>query len=295
MTRVRSPTSVTLSFFLVLALSLPWEARADTEEAENQIIIAEDSFLDVEYEMALDALRRAESTTGVTESQRLRILALRGTIHYLQEDQSSARRAYEELLSLDPEYRLPEEHPPRAVSFLEEMRGSRGGPLEIVHAVPRSFESGDPLLLRATVEGATDRHTVQVFYRVEGERNYSSTDMERESGDEFVGEIPASGPLASEQGGVVEYFILVAEGETRIANEGSPRTPLSFSILDEDGGRGSGRRQNRGTSIVGRWWFWTAIGATVALGLGLGLGLGLSGGDDIETGGADLNITFPIE
>lgn len=45
--------------------------------------------------------------------------------------------------------------------------------------------------------------------------------------------------------------------------------------------------------LVKQWWFWTALGAVVAVGLGVGLGVGLSsGGDSGPANAGDLNITI---
>jgi len=45
--------------------------------------------------------------------------------------------------------------------------------------------------------------------------------------------------------------------------------------------------------LVKHWWFWTALGAVMAVGLGVGLGVGLSsGGDSGPANAGDLNITI---
>ncbi|NOZ02560.1 MAG: PEGA domain-containing protein [Deltaproteobacteria bacterium] len=47
------------------------------------------------------------------------------------------------------------------------------------------------------------------------------------------------------------------------------------------------------TGIVDKWWFWTAIGAVVAVGLGVGLGVGLSqGGGSGPANSGDISITL---
>lgn len=47
------------------------------------------------------------------------------------------------------------------------------------------------------------------------------------------------------------------------------------------------------TGIVDKWWFWTALGAVVAVGLGVGLGVGLSqGGDSGPANAGDISITI---
>lgn len=268
-----------------------FDALASEELAENQLIIAEDAFLDVEYEGALEALERAESTDGVTDSQLARIFALRGTIYYLLDNEREATTAYRRLLTMEPSFELSDTHPPRAVEFLESLRGDYApSTVEVDHRQPRHFVVGDPLVLEASISGVRPSHTVRIFYRPEGERSYSSTPMEQIDGTRFEGEIPASGRLASTEGGIVEYFILVAEGEERLANAGSPHSPLSFEII----GDGETRSPNS-NSIVRRWWFWTIIGGAVAVGLGVGLGLGLGGSDDVDTGSVEGTLTFSAD
>lgn len=266
-------------------------ARADSEAVENHLIVADDAFLDVEYDTALEALAMAEAETGATDEQLARILALRGTIFCLQGDLAHARGVYTRLLTLSPGYRLPEEHTPRAAEFLEQVRAETAGPPEIDHSPPRSFRPGEAMEIRAEVRNVTPDHSVRLFFRRRGDRSYSSVDMTLEEGDRFAAAIPAFAALGGDEVGVVEYFIVVAIGDERLANAGTPRRPMSFSVARA---QGSGRpdRGHSEADVTSRWWFWTAIGAAaaVALGVGLGLGFGLQTGQ--PEGAAEVTFHF---
>jgi hypothetical protein len=270
----------------LLLIALAPAAEADSDDVEQHLIVAEDAFLDVEYETALEALTRAESETGATEDQLARLLALRGTILFLQGDEDRARVVYTRLLTLDPSYSLPGEHPPRASAFFDGVRAETASPPEVDHRPPGSFRASEPLEISATVRNATAAHSVRIFYRRRGERGFSSVEMARLEGERFVGTIPTFAALGGEQSGSVEYFILVALGEDRVANAGTPRRPLSFSVSGDDGGR---RPPSTG-GVASQWWFWTAIGAAVAVAVGLGVGLafGLPSGQP----SGDVEVTF---
>jgi hypothetical protein len=282
-----APLALLVAFLVVL---LSGEAQAESARVERLITSAEDAFLDVEYEDALGSLSNAEGLGEASDEQLQRILALRGTIYVLMEDEGEARASYARLLSMDPGYQLPETHTPRAQAFFDRVRRdiATSQAVSIVHEPHARFAPGEPLVLTATVRGVTAEHTVSIFHRLYGERSYSSTEMTRGDGDVFSGEIPVGGQLDERRGGIVEYFIVVASGEARIANEGSPRNPLSFEVAGSDGTTGNGG----GTSVARRWWFWTIIGVAVAAGLGLGLGFGLGGAEDVPTGDVPITLTF---
>lgn len=283
MPAVSSRTITTPLFLIVFCLCV--SAHADTDQVEDQLVVAEDAFLDVEYEAALEALAEAEEFSGATDEQLMRLLALRGTLHHLLGNEADARTAYLRLLAMDPHYHLPEEHPPRAGEFLDSVRAERDVPISIDHRSPVRFEPTESFDIIADISGVRSGQTISIFYRSEGDSAYRSTEMERIEGDRFAGEIPASAQTL-EDGGEVEYFILVAQGEERLAHEGSPRDPLTFIVGVGDDRSGSGG------SVARSWWFWTIIGAAIAAGLGLGLGLGL-GGDQETTGAVEGTAIFP--
>lgn len=278
-----------ISLLLPALLCLAGEARGQSEPVEELLEDAEEAFLDVEYERALDLLYRAEDLQEeASDEQIVRLLALRGTILYLQGDEADARGAFGRLLALDRGYRLPEHFPPRAAEFFDAVRQEVAVAVSVDHRPPRGFRLGDPMEIEATIRGVTSLHTVRIFFRLAGGRGYSSTEMERLEGDRFIGTIPATGSIGEGRGGEVEYFILVVAGDERVANSGSPGDPHAFTY-----GTGQSRpaRPSSASRVLRSWWFWTAVGGAVVLALGLGLGLGL-GGDEPETGSVDLTIRF---
>ncbi len=277
---------------LVVTLMTTLPSLAQTTDVTTLLEEAEESFLDVEYENALDLLLRAESFGPSSDAEMMRLLALRGTILFLQGSAEEARVAFGRLLSYDAEATLSEAHPPRAAEFLEDVRRESARPVSLAHIPPRGFGPSEPMVIEASIQATTRAHTARIFYRLGGEGGYSSTEMVREEGDRFVGTIPATGALGVGGGGEVEYFIMVVAGDERIANSGSPSRPHSFRI------RGSSpvpQPSGDRPSIARRWWLWTAIGGAVALALGLGLGLGLSGGDDGPSGSVDVTLGFPAD
>jgi hypothetical protein len=282
-----------LTVATLLVATFSPEARAESARVERLLTSAEDSFLDVEYEDALGSLQSAEALGEASDAQVERILALRGTIYLLMEDETQARANFERLLSMDRAYQLPEDYTPRAQTFLERVRqeAEAASAVSISHEPPERFEPGQRLIITASVQGVAAGFVVSVFHRLFGEHSYSSTEMPRVEGDQYAGEIPLDGELASGHGGIVEYFIVVTDGETRVANEGSPRNPLSFEVVGT-----SGRRQGGGgTSVARRWWFWTILGVAVAAGLGFGLGFGLAGEEQGPTGDVAITLSFDAE
>jgi tetratricopeptide (TPR) repeat protein len=278
---------------MLLVASYSSDARAESTRVERLLTSAEDSFLDVEYEDALGSLQSADALGEASEAQTERILALRGTIYLLMEDEAQARSNFERLLSMDASYQLPEAYTPRAQAFLERMRDEAAAvaAIAISHEPPQRFEPGERLIITAEIRGFREGYAVSVFHRLFGGHSYSSTEMTRVQGDTFSGEIPLDGELASGAGGIVEYFLVVTDGESRVANEGSPRNPLSFEVVGSEGRR----RGGGGTSVARRWWFWTILGVAVAAGLGFGLGFGLAGEEQVPTGDVSITLTFQDE
>ena len=261
---------------------------AETSDVDSLLAAAEEQFLDVEYESALETLERADGTGGLSHGQTTRLLALRGTIHLLMGGVTEAHEAYSQLLAADPTYVLPEEYPPRAAEFLESIRGEIAVPVSLVHTPLHDIAVGQPVTIEVQVPGAPSQFDVRIFFRGGGERGYSSTEMSRIASDRFVGTIPGS--LGSEGTSTIEYFIVVSDGDRRVAHSGSPSRPHSVLVA---GGGSQPEPRPRGQPIVRRWWFWTALGGGVALALGLGLGIGLGGSSDAETGTVDLTLRFP--
>ncbi len=170
--------------------------------------------------------------------------------------------AFERLLSVNPEYRLPANASARErQSFAAARAFSAGRPaLAISHVVPPPAAPNQPLPLSVAVENDAlgMMRTLVVGYRQAGRRSFST--VSRAGEGELL--IPGIDLPAEEKSYRVEYYV---EGLDRYGNVlssiGSERAPLSFPVMskEEVAEAESARRP-----WYGRPWTWVGIGLGVA-------------------------------
>jgi hypothetical protein len=233
-------------------------------EADDPIEHIRDLIRSFEY---ADAVAQAESIAGdgtASAARRLDALALSGVVHLLQRHQDRARQAFEQVLGLDPGYRLNDpDLPPRVVAFFDEVRQAAGPGAPVTIAVDAPAEGslpGGEVAVRATIAGPTegvDRVVLNV--REGGETRYRQIEMEGD-GAEYAASL---GPEAPANGFEI-YVEVFAPSGTLLASEGSSDEPVFVEPLTAPVTQDPVEDRAPSRRWYTTWWFWTIVGVVVA-------------------------------
>lgn len=104
--------------FVVLALPAVAFAAPNPKIAE-----ARELFEDLDFEKAARTLAGAEVVSGNDRAQVLELLELQGLVYGTWNKEAKARDAFRELLTLNPDFKLGGEHPPRVRTPFYEAKG----------------------------------------------------------------------------------------------------------------------------------------------------------------------------
>ncbi|MEM9195392.1 MAG: hypothetical protein AAGF12_39845 [Myxococcota bacterium] len=197
-----------------------------------------------EFEAALEALNRAEAASDLESDDVARLFELRALVFFALGRTEEMTEELARLVTLDPEYVLAVEVPPRVRSVLEEVREVYGSdPLRLELSSQRPDEAGVEVRVRARALGdelGLVRRVV-VLTRVEGSRRWErhrGTEVEQTVAEDTVLEYRAQ---AIGPGGAV---IARARGESI--------PPERMQAPEEAGG-------------VSPWWF-VLGGSVIAVG-----------------------------
>ncbi len=220
---------------------------------------AKDQYDRLEFDRAAGTLQRAIEHSRNCRWELAEIFRLKGFVEAIDADREQCQRAFEILLALDPEYRLPSDVPPKIKTCFEDARSvpeSRRR-LAIEHEAPTDVQPNAPVSLPVKVTDSlrlVDR--VQVYFRREGVRIYTLVSARADDQVSLV--IPALSVPPDEKGYRMEYFIrAVDRWDGTLDEDGGPQRPLTFTVAPADTGAGN---------VASSWWFWTllALGAAAA-------------------------------
>lgn len=277
---------------LVLAAACTWPGAASAQEppgqetadvqtgaaAEAARHVAEGRrlYTELDFAASVEAMRRALAVPGIPDALRLEALEYIGSSYVVLERPDEAREAFEAMLALDPYHVVREPSgSPKIASFVEQVRATVVGDaaldpdVRLRPQLPRAGRVGRDTPIRFDVEGPPRVERLTVFVRGVGDPGYQPVEAEPDDGS-FVVHVPARD--APDE---LELYAQGRDADDRVVSRaGEPLAPLTLPI------RASG--EPRATSLLERWWFWTAVGAVVVGGLVLGLTLG--GGDQAPAG-----------
>lgn len=117
----------------VLAALLAMLAVTATAAPNPKIAEARKLFEDLEFEKSARTLAAAEAAPGNDRAQVLEILELQGIVYGTMNKDAKARDAFRELLTLNPDFKLSGDHPPRVRTPFYEAKGwvVENTPLEV--------------------------------------------------------------------------------------------------------------------------------------------------------------------
>jgi len=264
----------------VLALSA---RRASADSAELDAAVA--LYDDLEYEAAVAALDAVAAQPGLARADLAKAHRYRLLSYVALGREDAARGAARDLLGVDRDYQLPRTESQRALDILSEVRASLPAPvLEVAEpvtmtqaATPAAPRRGTPVTIRVSVLDAGARHQrVLVRHRVRGEPAYSVVQGRRMGGGNW--EVTVPGPFV--RAPALQYYVVVQDAAGRsLAGEGSADDPIELALA----------RKKGGGSVLGKWWFWAAVGGAAAIGTGAFIFLGGDGG-----GGATQDATVTV-
>lgn len=264
---------------VVLALAAPLvPGLASSAQAQRNPLIQQgaEQYDDLRFEEALQTLSAALIRSGNSDAERVQIYRFLAFTYLALGREEEAAGAYRSLLVIEPEHEVGTNASPRTREFFAQVKqqwdadgrpgmaqaGTSPDPIEIQHRSPAQAERGEPIELRASIDGpsgslsrivlAYRQGTNDVFQRIEAEL--------------VAGEFVATIPGEDVRPPLVEYYFegLDALG-LPVAARGDVAAPLRVAVPAPGG------------SVLTKWWFWTIVGVAVAGAVTTGVVLANSG------------------
>jgi len=245
-----------------------------------------------EYKKAVELLTQVTRDASAPRALRARAYEALGMALLILGKQERAREAFEDLLAIDPGYKLSDpSRSPKLREFFETVRrafvpgyAQGAAEAELEHAAPTGATAGRPIELDATaVSGARAVALVVLHWRRQGLLGYRAQPMNGAGGG-----WQANLTMPEETTDYVfEYYLEGLDGKNRVvARVGSPEAPLALSV--------------KGAPPVvpwfRRWWVWTlaasVLAASATIGIGVGLGVSANRAPEGSLGHVNLGIRF---
>lgn len=279
---VNRAIGIFLGLFLFLSPLCVWGQGAPTPP-NRYLKEAKDLYQRLRYAEIVHKLERALTVPGNTPKQLCQIYELMGTVHVILGNQDAAVDAFNELLNVDPKYRLDSSLSPKILSIYSRVK-SEFVPKEAVafegRPSVRTTPGKKPWVEVGIVDEGKALTAVEIWCRRNEKDEFKKGAMAPVGKGRYGGSLPLEMKVLPATGVRVEY-VIVARGEkgTTLGILGSMENPLSFTVLPATAApptQGPGIKDDS-TPWYGKWWFWTAMGV-VAAGAGVGIYLGMSAG-----------------
>jgi tetratricopeptide (TPR) repeat protein len=227
-------------------------------------------FREVEYEKAIEALKRALRSDSSREGRIEAYLLLAKSYRALGRTEDAVG-AFRSLLQIDPSYRLsPKREPPSLIEIFERARQQepppeRPPPPKILHSPVRRGYGGLGVTFHAEILHFRPEYRARVFFRQIGQIRYQSLDLSRREGNHFVGTIPGAELMRRVEDYLLEYYLAVTDpmGEV-LARVGSEEKPLTMRVVLVASPPPKGATLGSPPPWYRRhWWIWVAVGAVV--------------------------------
>lgn len=270
------------SVFLFLSPLGVWAQRAPAPP-NRYLKEAKKLYRSLRYAEIVHKLERALTVPNNTPKQLCEIYELMGTVHVILGNEDAAVDAFNELLNVDPKYRLDSSLSPKILSIYGRVK-SEFVPREAVsfegRPSVRTTPGKKPWVEVGVVDESKALTAVEIWCRRSEKEEFKKGEMAPVSRGRYGGSLPLEIKALPASGVRVEY-VIVARGEKgkTLGVMGSMENPLSFTVLPAVAApptQGPGT-EGYSTPWYGKWWFWTAVGV-VAAGAGVGIYLGVSGG-----------------
>jgi hypothetical protein len=234
---------IALGAALSASLSTSTEAQAQPQPRQQNELITRGKMLfdDQQYEESIQTLSAALLRPGNTREQRIEIYRMLALDFITLNKTDEAESAVRGLLSLDPNYTLPESESPRFRNFFDhvqkkwEIEGKPGisvetgpvAPVVMTHNSPSEVAANHSVAITARLNDPSHRvDTVRVFYRTGTRGKFEGLDAKL-SGGVASATIPASAARPP----VVEYYIEgMLSGGLPIVSRGDADAPLRIAV-----------------------------------------------------------------
>lgn len=250
-------------------------AGAVDREVDRLLADGRRLYSEMQYPAVVQAMRRALDVPGIGPVDQLEAYEYMGCAYVALQDETSARRAFRDLLVIDPYYVLREPSgSPKIREVFERARheiapdAALEPSLSLRISAPRRANAGEPAEVRAEPSGPVARMTLRT--RVAGELPYARSPMTR-SGRFFRGVVTLPERTRSYS---LEFYLEARNGRGGlIARGASPLAPRSIDVRVAT------------VQTPNEWWqspwVWVGAGAVVVGSVVLGVVLATSGDDDV--------------
>lgn len=236
----------------------------------------------LQYNDVVKRLERALKIKGNTKGQLCEIHSLLGTVQVVLGNQEAARRAFKELLKIDPGYSLDPGISPKILGLFQQVKRELAPPVTFSKK-PRVFtQAGEYPRVQVVLSDqgkVVDR--VELWCR-DPKGKFRRKDMKSHSPGRYSGYLPVKAEEYP-QGFELAYFIQAKDSEGGIlAGQGSQAKPFVFTIPaippppKEEPVEVS-------SPWYKKWWVWTAVGVVV-VGVAVGAGVAASDSSDVPLG-----------
>ncbi len=281
-----------MRFVIVLSLALStWAARPARaqEQADPNARIAQlrAMMADARFEDAVGEARAILALTNLAAAQRNATLESLAIAQLAQRDQRGARETLVLLYSRDPDHRLLDrDASPQVQAAFDRARESHPAPVSVTieRASPERLpQRAAPVLQVRLTAGADAVNELRLSYRQGESRTHASeAQVGVQVGDFERVTMAHNATLATAQARIplldgdaaydVDWYVeALAPSQAVVGRLGDALEPLSLS-LPRAAARAvevlhvadpNARRDEGGGSILGEWWFWTAVGVVV--------------------------------
>ncbi|GAB4195935.1 MAG: hypothetical protein OHK0013_02630 [Sandaracinaceae bacterium] len=264
----------------------------------GQLAAIRELILHASYRQALPEVRRYLDRADLDASQRNIGLELQATIHLALRDEVSARQAFQQLLSRDPEHRLsdPDASPVVLSAFARARAQARPVTVTMAHDPPLLTRRRAPLISVRLEEGADAVSEIRMHHRVRGSPDVGTVVMRIGQLATAEGRLPLA---ADDNAYTAEYWLeAVAPSGYVLARRGTEAQPIAVAVpqqttetrIVEVAVPGGGQAESN--DVTEEPWFWVVVGVVVLGGAGAGIGIAIatSGPDSGSLG----NIALPL-
>lgn len=259
---------------LALLLASP-PAGAVDREVDRLLEDGRRLYSEMQYPAVIQAMRRALDVPGIAPVDQLEAYEYMGCAYVALQDETSARRAFRDLLVIDAYYVLREPSGSPKIREVFERARQEIAPdaalepsLSLRISAPLRAHAGEPAEVRVEPSGPVARMTLRT--RVSGELSFGRRPMTR-SGRFFSGTLELPDRRRSY---ALEFYVEARNGAGGlIARGGSPLAPRSIDVRVVAEPETSSWWQSP--------WLWIGAGAVVVGSVIVGIVVATSGSDDI--------------
>jgi hypothetical protein len=265
-----------LLFSLAIQVSLAGAPRPNPHLEKAKSLYRKLQYVDV-----VKRLERALKVKRNTKGQLCEIYSLMGTVHVVLGKEKAARRAFKQLLTIDPGYSLDPGISPKILGLFQRVKRELAPPATF-RTKPRVYTRPGEYP-RVQVELADPGKTVEQvdLWCRDPKGKFRRKTMKSHSKGRYSGYLPVK--AEEYPGGFrLAYFIQAKGSQGKIlAGQGSQAKPFIFTIP------ATPPPVEKPVAVSSpwykKWWIWTAVGVVV-VGVSVGVGVAASDSTDVPVG-----------